>query len=94
MLLNIFSHGTEHQELFSKIFKATTIHSSNSLLLIQDGVYFGIYIKELSQYKNIYALEQDVIARGLINSYPKNITLINYEQFVNLVIEHEKNITY
>ncbi len=88
MLLTIFSRGLEHQELFTKIFNS----SFGNVLLIQNGVYFGIEMAK--PIKNIFALEEDVIARGLINAYPKDIKLINYEQFVDLIIKYPKNITY
>lgn len=95
MHLNIFSRGIEHYELFNKIFN---ILQQNTLLLIQDGVYCGLKLQEttISNYttNNIYALEQDVIGRGLASNYPKYIKLINYNDFVNLVLHHEKTITY
>ena len=88
MVLNIFSRGLDHYELFTKI---SNILQQNTLLLIQDGVYFGLYLKENI---NIYAIQQDVISRGLINSYPDNIKLIDYNKFVELVLNHDKSITY
>ena len=87
MVLNIFSCGLDHQELFTKI---SDVLQQNTILLIQDGVYFGLYLKN----PNVYALQQDVIARGLINSYPNSIKLIDYNDFVNLVLNHDKTITY
>ena len=87
MVLNIFSRGLDHQELFTKI---SDVLQQNTILLIQDGVYLGLYLET----PNVYALQQDVIARGLINSYPNNIKLIDYNDFVNLVLNHDKTITY
>lgn len=93
MVLNIFSRGLDQHELFSKI---SNVLQQNNLLLIQDGIYFGCDLENFKQSINIniYALKQDVIARGLINTYPTNIKLIDYEDFVNLVLNHEKIITY
>lgn len=95
MNLNIFSRGIEHYQLFNKIFN---ILEQNTLLLIQDGVYCGLKLQEIitsnHTTNNIYALEQDIIGRGLNNNYPKYIKLINYDDFVNLVLHHEKTITY
>jgi sulfur relay protein TusB/DsrH len=88
MLLTIFSKNLDHLELFNKILNNL---QQNSLLLIQDGVYFGLNIN--NNTNNIYALKPDVIIRGLIN-YPANIKLINYHEFVNLIIEHNNNVTY
>lgn len=84
MVLNIVTQSFTNNKIL-------TIIKQNSILLIQDGIYLGL---DLVNINNIYALEQDVITRGLINHYPKNIILIDYNKFVDLVIKHQKIITY
>jgi len=90
MLLNIFHHGLEYKTLFTKVYDTL---QENSLLLIQDGIYFGLNIKKPTS-KNVYALETDVTARGLANNYSSHVKLINYKEFVDLVLNHDKNITW
>ena len=66
------------------------------MLLIQDGVYFGLSIKDKPTVQNIFALETDVTARGLLDIFNSinNIKLINYDEFINLILKHDKNITW
>lgn len=97
MILNIFSRNIEAQkELFVNVMN--TAVQQNTMLLIQDAVYFGLeldhFILSNHNINNIYALKQDVVARGLVNNYPEYIKLINYNNFVTLVINHDRTITY
>lgn len=103
MLLNIFYKGLEHSTMFNNIYgnylsNNEYTKSNDSLVLIQDGVYFGSWhIKKSPTAKlNIYALKIDVIARGLIDDFNdmNMIKLISYEEFVDLIIKHDKSITW
>lgn len=106
MLLNIFPKGLEHNLMFKNLYDSYLNNNNNnkhntsndSLVLIQDGVYFAAWhIKKSATTKlNIYALEIDVIARGLFSVFDDMhmIKLISYEEFVDLVIKHDKSITW
>lgn len=93
MLLNIFYHGLGSKLLFNKLYNNL---EENSLLLIQDAVYFGLFIKDHTITTNIYALKIDVDARGLLDIFNTmhNIKLINYDEFVDLILKHDQNITW
>ena len=106
MLLNIFPKGLEHNLIFQNLYENYLPNNKNnnhtkfndSLILIQDGVYFGAWhIKKSPTRKlNIYALEIDVTTRGLFSIFDdlQTIKLISYEEFINLVIKHDKSITW
>lgn len=59
--------------------------NDDRVLLIEDGVYLGLTLNVTA-----VAIEEDVIARGLGNKLPANITLIDYEGFVDLCAEADK----
>lgn len=67
----------------------------SAVLLIEDGVYAAV--KDTAVAKDvqaamgsvaIYALRPDVEARGMQNRVLDGIRLVDYEGFVDLVVEH------
>lgn len=68
---------------------------SDSILLSGDAVY-AIFntdlINKLSSF-SLYLLESDISARGLINK-ANSYQLIDYVQFVSLVEQHSKVISW
>lgn len=67
----------------------------SAVLLIEDGVYAAV--KDTAVAKDvqaamgsvaIYALRPDVEARGMQNRMMDGIRLVDYEGFVDLVVEH------
>ena len=68
----------------------------NAVLLIEDGVYAAARETAVSQQVQdalksvaIYVLKPDVEARGMQNRVMDGIRLVDYEGFVDLVVEHE-----
>ena len=73
-----------------------TSDSAHGILLLQEAVYL-LHNPLPSQLKNcqVYVLEEDLVARGLNNSIaPQTIRLVNYHNFVDLIIEYTSNITW
>lgn len=71
----------------------------DDFLAIQDGViislknnYFIELIKSLT--KNLYVLEEDLLARGFKKNISNFFFVINYEQFVFLTIKNKKQISW
>ncbi|PLR37038.1 sulfurtransferase complex subunit TusB [Chimaeribacter coloradensis] len=69
----------------------------DDLLLIQDGVLAGL--KEsaaldwlLAAPISVYALKEDIEARGLIGQISDKITLIGYTTFVMLTVKHTQHV--
>lgn len=109
MLLHIFKYGLNYEFLLHKLIDnvlkdnkdlnstKTNSFKTNSLLLIQNGVYFATYLKNLDFTTSIptYAIQEDVDARKIRFLFEDHkIKLINYANFVDLVLTHEKNITW
>lgn len=73
-----------------------TIRTNDHLLLIEDGVIAALknsafFTKNILNY---YALETDIIARGLQNKINTDVKLINYDQFVELTIQHHPILSW
>ena len=66
--------------------------ADDAILLIEDGVYAAMKESQfLSQIKSsplIYALEEDIVARGITNKIASTIKLIDYAGLVDLTIAH------
>ena len=68
----------------------------SSILLIEDGIYAALEgttvsesVKDTMKTKNVYALQNDINARGVQGKVIDGIKLIDYADFVNLVTEHD-----
>ena len=97
MLLHIFKHGLTSHFLLQKLINNLINNNTNTLLLIQNGVYWGNYLKTVNflEFIPIYALQQDVNAREIAFSFKDHkIKLINYAEFVELVLNHDKIINW
>ena len=67
----------------------------SAVLLIEDGVYAAArdtavspLLQEALQSVSIYALMPDVEARGMKGRTLDGVRLVDYEGFVDLVVEH------
>ena len=84
-----FEHGTFETCLkFAK--------QGSAVLLIEDGVYAAAkdtivskQVQEALKNVSIYALKPDVEARGMQNRVMDGVRLVDYEGFVDLVVEHD-----
>ncbi|QJC38241.1 sulfurtransferase complex subunit TusB [Enterobacteriaceae endosymbiont of Donacia marginata] len=79
------------------------LNKNDDLLLIQDGVIAGlknsIFIQEIIKIKQkmkilIFAINDDILARGLNINISKEIIRIDYIKFVDLVIKNKKQIMW
>ena len=67
----------------------------SAVLLIEDGIYaaardtaVSALLQEALQRVSIYALMPDVEARGMKGRTLAGVRLVDYEGFVDLVVEH------
>ncbi len=88
-------------DLLQQCINIIMLQKNAELLLYQDAVYLAInktkhgkQINELANTHKIFVLEDDHIARGLQNKLLNNIIIINYPQFVELTIQHNKIISW
>lgn len=64
----------------------------DAILLIEDGVYCIQLTKKLLSHEGIklYCLQEDLIARGLVDKKPSEIETVNSNGFVDLCIRHDR----
>lgn len=72
----------------------TRCSSSDSILLIEDGIYAGQRDSVYSNYLTdsdirYFALQADVQARGLMSKLHQAVTLIDDRAFVDLCTQHK-----
>ena len=91
---------TVNKSTFEKDSLASCLRLSedgSSILLIEDGVIAVIdgaansdSIKEAMKTKKVYALTEDLNARGIQGKVMDGVEQVDYAGFVNLVTEHDK----
>ncbi|PQQ40433.1 sulfurtransferase complex subunit TusB [Photorhabdus luminescens] len=82
---------------FNAIFKL--LACGDDILFIQDGVLAGIegncYLPTLiSCGAALYALKEDVEARGLNGQVSDKVKVIDYTDFVNLTVKHHQQFAW
>ena len=97
--LHIVNKSPEQPSAMSRCLKFSS--KNDSLLLIEDGVYFALHstINTLlssleAQQINIYALEEDLIARGISDKIHHSIKTVNYDEFVELTSSHNNSSSW
>jgi len=93
MLHTVNKSPFEHQALETCLRFA---RQGSAVLLIEDGVYAAAKgtsvsprIEQALKSVTIYALKPDVEARGMQNRVMDGVRLVDYEGFVDLVVEHD-----
>ncbi len=70
----------------------------DGLLLVNEGVYALASEERCQAIKTLgdrcFALEQDVVARGLSTDSVPNLQLVDYPQWVDLVVRYEKSVSW
>jgi tRNA 2-thiouridine synthesizing protein B len=92
MLHTINKSPFEHRALETCLRYA---RQGSAVLLIEDGVYaaakdtaVSTQVQEALKSVSIYALKPDLEARGMQNRVMDGVRLVDYEGFVDLVVEH------
>ena len=69
----------------------------DGILFIQDGVYHccpPCLLDSVSQDNALFALREDLLARGLLGKISERITPVGFGQFVELTIDYNKVISW
>jgi len=97
--LHIVNKSPEHPSAINRCIKFSS--QSDSLLLIEDGVYFALpstlsKIKQSLDAANItlYVLEEDLVARGIHKQTDQSIQTVTYDGFVELTATHNKSSSW
>ena len=75
------------------------IDSASAILLIEDGVIAATknklsIIDSIASQGRVYALKNDIEARGISSKIATDIKLINYVGFVDLVVKHGTTVSW
>ena len=69
----------------------------DGILFIQDGVYYGCppYLLDcVSKDNALFALREDLLARGVLSKLAERIDSVGYGRFVELTVDYEKVISW
>lgn len=76
------------------------IDDSSVVLLIEDGVICAAnntsssMLADLAAQGRVFALQEDIDARGISSKVADNIKLVDYAGFVDLVVEHGTAVSW
>ncbi len=89
-MLYTLSRSPNHCDLSALL---RLMSDDDALLLLQDGVLAGLKNSTHLQLLcaapiSLYALQDDLEARGLVNYFPDKIIIIKYYNFVKLTEKH------
>lgn len=72
--------------------------TTDSLLLLEDAVYLVLDTGQLkilaSTTTQLYALAEDLAARGISAKIPPAIKVVDYKEFVALCLTHDKLVNW
>lgn len=98
-MLHIISKSPFSHDAFQSCLRLAL--PGSDLLLIENGVYaglsgtdFGCQLQAIQQIHKLYALEDDILARGIQERLIAGIQLINYGGFVDLVAINKRIQTW
>ncbi len=72
--------------------KMASLDSEAVIVLIQDGVYLDP--DAYGKFKEVYAIEHDVVRRGIKEKIKDRARIIDYHELVNIILKHEKIINF
>ena len=65
-----------------------------SIILTQDAVLAATVALSGTDFNKIYALSDDLVARGLSALVGDNIEVVDYQQFVQLTLDHHPIVSW
>lgn len=99
-MLHILRHSPGSETRFASCLRG--LGAQQSLLLIEDAVY-GLLPRSrtlnslliLPGSVRLYAMEADVLARGLaLDDLPDRVKIISYADMVKLCVDHKKVVSW
>ncbi len=73
------------------------VGAKDRILLIEDGIYHGTLpgrLEQLPETVKLYALRDDVQARGMSDRLLPSAGLIGYDEFVELCCETDRTVSW
>ncbi len=95
MILHTINKSPTSDSTFNSCLRCAAEH--DTILLFEDGIYGAIVgtqaepmIKQALQHYRICALKEDLVARGFSRGLIDGIDVIDYQDFVDLTVTHDK----
>ena len=76
---------------------SNTLQKGDAILFIEDGIYHALETalpEFIPEGVAIYALREDICARGLQEKCQEFVEIIAYRNFVELCVEHDKVVSW
>ena len=76
---------------------ASLLRKGDGVLFIEDGIYHctdGASLSAIDSQVKLYALREDLMARGLIDKNTAEAETVNYDGFVQLCCEYDKVVSW
>lgn len=94
--LHTLSHSPYHTDIDAML---RVVAQGDALLLLQDGVIAGlaqgsVIARLLASGAPLYALRDDVVARGLTEQISPSVRLVDYTEFVRLTAQHAAQLAW
>ncbi|QWT42341.1 sulfurtransferase complex subunit TusB [Dickeya dadantii] len=95
-MLHTLAHSPYRTDLDALL---RNVGEDDAILLLQDGVIAALVgapggERLLSSGSTVYALQEDVAARGLVDQISTTIVLIDYTEFVQLTALHSRQLAW
>ncbi|MEQ9877979.1 sulfurtransferase complex subunit TusB [Pectobacterium aroidearum] len=95
-MLHTLSCSPYHTDLDTLL---QSLDKGDVLVLLQDGVIAAlaggnIIPRLLDSAVSLYALRHDVVARGMAEQISNSVVLIDYNEFVQLTVEHSQQLAW
>lgn len=97
MNLHILNKTPQYTDLLQRMLNASSV--GDLIILIEDGVYHGLdahfpRLEAHSKELKVFALENDIAARGLNDKMSISIDIVSYQQFVQLSAKADKTVSW
>jgi tRNA 2-thiouridine synthesizing protein B len=95
MVLHLIKHSPFDSNALEQCIRL--VGPGDGVLLLENGIYGLIWqpdaMQKLSQSHQLYALESDAKTRG-ISIIPEHFNTINYDGFVDLVLQFNSSVSW
>ncbi|AAO27179.1 hypothetical protein bbp_473 [Buchnera aphidicola str. Bp (Baizongia pistaciae)] len=75
------------------------LESVDDILMLQNSVVLAlknnVFLNKILSYSvSMYALKQDLCARGILDNISPNVNVIGYNRFVDLTVKHKQQMSW
>lgn len=95
-MLHIVSHSSSQFDVQALL---RSVNEADAVLFVQDGVSIAIknnpvFQQLLETQANIYALQEDLQARGMLHLVCQDVTIVDYYKYVDLTVKYTPQLLW